>query len=233
MKKAPANRKTIIIVVSVVIFLLTLLALVPLAMSLFSGGGVTTQAVSTAHAKEAEGDLDGKWEVYKGNPRNFTSVGFSFNEVLPAEKRLTSGSTVKVNGDATVLNSTLQQASITVDMTTLTTDKEVRDENMKSKLFETSQFPVATFTLSEPASLSALPVDGTMGSLTLTGDLTIKGKTQRITYEFDALRDGADIVIGGRLPINREDFDVISPAFIAAQIDKTGTIDIRVSLKHA
>ncbi|WP_293771394.1 YceI family protein [uncultured Corynebacterium sp.] len=232
MKKVLGNRKLVIGVFGVGIILLTLVALVPLALSLISGGGVTTEDVDSNHAKAAEGELDGQWDVVKGNPRNFTSVGFTFNEVLPAEKRATSGSTTKVTGTGTVEGGMLNQASISVDMTTLTTDKEVRDHNMKSKLFETQKYPHATFELTKPVDLSALPTDGTMGTVELTGTLTIKDKAQTITQSFNALRDGTGIVIGGKLPINREDYDVITPDFIAAQIAEEGTIDLRLSFEH-
>ena len=64
----------------------------------------------------------------------------------------------------------------------------------------------------------------------LTGDLTIKYKTQEISHEFDVLRDGDDIVIGGDIPINRLDYNVETPDMLAAKVAEDGEINLRISL---
>ena len=233
MKNLLANRKLVITFFIVIIVLLTLVAFVPLVISLVSGRGVQTEGVNASHAKAAEVELDGDWTVTKGKPDNHTSVGFTFHEVLPAEKKDTSGSTTAVSGDATIENNVLEQGTITVDMDELTTDKKVRDQNMKSKLFETTTYPEATFTVTKPVDLSAVPDDGTIGKVSLTGDLTIKDQTHEVTEYFDVLRDGKELVVGGDIPINRTDYDVNTPELIAAKIDEDGFINIRISFKHA
>lgn len=228
-KKQPKNRKLIIWVGAVAIVLLTLIALVPLIFSLVVGAGVKTEPINPQHAKPASVELDGDWEIVQGSSRNFSSVGFTFYEVLPAEKTTTSGSTTNVTGGAKIAGETLEEARVVVDMTKLNTDKMVRDQNMKDKLFETERFPEATFELTKPVDLAGVPDDGTMGSVQLTGDLTIKGETREVTGDFDVLRDGEHVVVGGDLPVNRLDFGVKTPEFIAAKIDEEGFINIRLS----
>ena len=134
-------------------------------------------------------------------------------------------------GQADISDSTLKTAAVTVDMDELTTDKKVRDQNMKSKLFETQLFPEASFELTEPASLADVPDDGTIGTVKLTGDLTIKDETHEVSQDFDVLRDGDNIVIGGTVPINRLDYGVETPEMLAAKVEEKGEVNLRISFK--
>lgn len=231
MKSVLSNRKLVISVFVILILASTALALGPLVFSLVMGRGVKTEAINVDRVKEATTELDGEWQVVKGSPYNFTSAGFTIDEILPADKRTTSGSTKDVTGQAVISDSTVEEATITVDMTTLTTDKKVRDQNMKTKLFEVSKFPESTFTLTEPADLSAVLGDASPVTIPLTGDLTIHGETQNVTTDFQVVRDGDSIILGGDIPINRLDFGVETPEMIAAKISEVGEVNVRVTLQ--
>ena len=231
MKKLFYNRKLVITIFVVLIVLLTAVAIGPMVYSLLKGAGVKTEPISADGAKAASTELDGTWEVAKGRANNHTSVGFTFNEVLPAEKTTTSGSTTEVTGQADISDSTLKTAAVTVDMDELTTDKKVRDQNMKSKLFEVDEFPVATFTLTEPADLSAVPDDGSAATVSLTGDLTIHGETKQVTNDFQVVRDADTVVLGGDIPLNRLDYGVETPEMIAAKISEVGAVNVRGTLQ--
>lgn len=231
LKKIFYNRKIMVPIFIVIIVGLTLVALVPMFYSIFTGPGVTTEPINAEKTKPASTEVDGNWEVVAGNPNNSTSVGFTFAEILPAEQTVTSGSTTDVTGQAEISEQTIESALITVTMDGLTTDKKVRDENMKTKLFETSEFPESTFELTEPVDISAVPEDGSLADVELTGDLTIKGETKSVTETFQVARDGETILLGGNIPINRLDFNVITPDMIAAKIDEEGTVDIRLTVK--
>lgn len=231
MKSLFYNRKLVVSIFVILIVAATALALGPMVYSMFAGSGVKTEPVNAEGADAASTDVNGNWNIVHGPPDNHTSAGFTFDEILPAERTTTSGSTNEVTGTVTVDAETLTDAEVTVNMTELSTDKQVRDQNMKSKLFETDKFPEATFKLTEPADLSAVPDDGTMGTVELTGDLTIKGETNEIVQEVDVLRTGENVVIGGNVPINRLDYGVESPELIAAEIDEHGYVDIRLFLE--
>lgn len=229
LKKLFYNRKLMITIFVVLILASTFVALGPLFVSLLLGSGVKTEGLNAEATKPATAELNGDWEVVKGSAANFTSAGFTFREVLPAEKTETSGSTGDVTGQATVRGSQLTDATVTVNLDALTTDKQVRDRNMKDKLFETSKYPEAHFTLTEPVDLSGLPDNGAPAKVELTGDLEIKDVTHEITQEFDMVRDDDRIIIAGDININRLDYNVITPEFIAAEIAEEGQINIRIN----
>lgn len=231
MKSVFGNRKLVISVFVILILASTALALGPLVFSLVMGRGVKTEPINLDRVKAASTKLDGQWNVVKGSPYNFTSAGFTIDEILPADKRTTSGSTKEVTGQATISDSVVEEATITVDMTTLTTDKKVRDQNMKTKLFEVAKYPESTFELTERADLSSVPDDASPATIPLTGNLTIHGETQKVTTDFQVVRDGDTIILGGDIPINRLDFGIETPEMIAAKISEVGDVNVRVTLQ--
>lgn len=225
------NQKLIVFGGAAVIAVLALFALVPLVISLFSHPGVKTEGIDADGAKPAATDVDGTWVVSAKPGKNVTSAGFTFNELLPGDARTTSGSTQDVNGEMTIEGGRLTAGEVTVDMTNIVTDKDVRDENVRRKILHTEEYPEATFTLTEPADVSQLPDDGTVGTVTLTGDLTIHGQTNSITQDFTALRTGETVIVHADIPISRADYGVETPEFVAAKIDENGEVNIRLKLE--
>lgn len=225
------NQKLVVIGGVAVIVLLALLALVPLFMSLVTHPGVKTDGIDAEGAKPVTTDVDGTWVVSDKPDKNRTSVGFTFNELLPGDERTTSGSTQDVEGKMTIESGALTAGEVTVDMGNIVTDKDVRDENVRRKILHTEKYPEAKFVLTEPADVSQLPEDGTVGTVTLTGDLTIHGETNQITQEFNALRTGDTVVVHGDVPIKRSDYKVETPEFVAAKIAEDGELNIRLRLE--
>ena len=225
------NQKLIVIGGVAVIVVLALLALVPLFISLVSHPGVKTDGIDADGAKAASTDVDGEWVVTTKPGKNMTSAGFTFYELLPGDERTTSGSTQDVEGEMTIEGGSLTAGEVTVDMGNIVTDKDVRDENVRRKILHTEEYPESTFVLTEPADVSQLPEDGTVGTVTLTGDLTIHGKTNSITQEFNALRTGDNVIVHADVPINRLDYGVETPEFVAAKIAEDGEINIRLKLE--
>lgn len=231
MKSLFGNRKLIVSIFVILIMASTALALGPLVFSLIMGRGVHTEPINADKVQAATTDVDGDWHVTQGSAYNHTSAGFTIDEILPADKRTTSGSTKHVTGQATIKDGTVEEAHIAVDMASLTTDKKVRDQNMKTKLFEVTKYPESTFTLTEPADVSAVPDDGSLVTVPLTGDLTIHGQTKSVSQDFQVVRDGDTIVLGGDIPINRLDFGIETPEMIAARISDTGEVNVRVTFE--
>ena len=57
------TRTTLIVVVSIFIVAAVLVAMVPLLMTLFKGGGVKTEGIDANKVSAASTELDGDWEV--------------------------------------------------------------------------------------------------------------------------------------------------------------------------
>lgn len=227
------RQKIFIGIVVVLIVGLALFALAPVLYAAIMGPGVKTEPMDASNAEPASTSVDGQWGITPGVPPNSTSVGFTFDELLPNEARSTSGSTQDVTGEVIVEEGQLQSGEVVVDMSNIVTDQDVRDESVRNKLFETDTFPVSTFTITEPVDVSQLPEDGTPGTVELTGDLMIKERTNEVTQTFDAVRDGDRLIVSGDIVINRNDYGVESPQMIAAEIAEEGEINLRLTFEKA
>lgn len=121
--------------------------------------------------------------------------------------------------------------NLVVDMKTIT-NTDLKDEKTNQKLvghlksddfFGVEKYPTANFVITEGSEFN----DGTS---TLTGDITIKGKKERISFE--VVRKGSEFT--ARIGIDRSKFDVRygSDSFIDnlgdSAIDDIFTLDIKL-----
>jgi polyisoprenoid-binding protein YceI len=96
------------------------------------------------------------------------------------------------------------KASARVDVDTASFDMGQADYNKeiaKKEWFNSAQFPKATF-----VSSSIKPAGA--GKLTVTGKLTIKGKTADVSFPLNVKPEGGKQVFEGQLPIKRRVFNV-------------------------
>jgi polyisoprenoid-binding protein YceI len=80
-------------------------------------------------------------------------------------------------------------------------DPEYNKEVTKKEWFNAAQFPKATFVSSSIKSAGA-------GKLTVTGKLTIKGKTADVSFPLTVKADGKNQVFDGVLPIKRLTYNI-------------------------
>lgn len=224
-------RTPVVIVMVIAIIVLALAAVGPLVYKLVMGPGLRTDGIHGEGAVHASTDMNGTWNVIPGNTPNHSSAGFTFAEILPGEEKITSGSTTDVSGSLEVSNDTLNSGLITVDMTHITTDQEKRDINVRMKLLYTDEFPTATFSITDPVDLSSIPEDGSISQIVIPGELTVHGITKEVSPTFDVLRTGERVIVASDIAINRLDYDVETPDFVAAKIDENGEINVRLTLE--
>ena len=80
--------------------------------------------------------------------------------------------TLKIDG------TTISDVSVTADLRTLKSDKEMRDNRIHSIGLESDKFPEAKFVLTEPIELAAVPAAGETVKADATGDFTLHGVTR-------------------------------------------------------
>jgi polyisoprenoid-binding protein YceI len=111
---------------------------------------------------------------------------------LPSDAVLTATGvkgSFALNADGTFASG----SKITVDLTTLSSDERDRDNFIKRDTLQVSQFPTAEFVPTKTSGLTLpLATSGTF-TFTLTGNITIKGKTKEVTFDVAAKRDGSDL----------------------------------------
>ena len=170
-----------------------------------AGDSSDDPAISTGDASVA---LDGTWKVSAGS-----TVGYRVKEVLFGQSNTAVGRTSSVTGQFAATGTSINSGSFTVDMTTVTSDKSMRDHQFHGRIMETSTFPTATFELTKPIDLGSVPADGVTKSVPATGKLTLHGVTKTVTIPLTAKRTSNSIEVSGSLPITFADWNISNPSF--------------------
>jgi polyisoprenoid-binding protein YceI len=182
--------------------------------------------------------LEGTWQVddsigtfdYDAEDFSGTWAGYRFDEELGGIGANTAvGRTPGVTGSMTVEGDEVTAAEVEVDMTTLQSDEDRRDNAIRSRGLETDRFPAGTFRLTEPLALPDGVDSGERVSTSATGELTLHGVTNPVTLEVEAELRGENAVIVGNAPVAMSDYDIEPPtnAFVLSVNDQ-GTFEFQV-----
>lgn len=184
----------------------------------------TPTAEPTPEVPSGVVDIEGTWRVLEGS-----EAGYRLGEVLSGQDVTVVGRTERVTGEMTITDGALASASVTVDAGTISTDEAARDAFFRRAL-NTSEFPDATFVLSEPVDVSAIGQSDQPITVSAAGSLTFHGVTQPVTAELEAQRtpDGVEVV--GRIPVTLRDFDLEAPDLGWVVVEPTGTVEVRLLL---
>ena len=177
-----------------------------------------TTTGSAASSNASATNLDGEWKMTTAS-----QVGYRVTEDLVGglANNVAVGRTNAVAGTVTVAGTKITAAQATADLTKLTSDSSRRDGQVQDRILSTRQFPTATFKLSSPIDLTAIPAVGAENKTKATGDLTIHGVTKRVTIDVTyQLVSPTEIRILGTVPIVWADYKIPSPTF-------AGVADVR------
>lgn len=202
----------------------------------------TVEGTTAGTAASAPAGIAGVWVIdpefgtfdYESATGSF--VGFRVNEELRGIGATTAvGRTGDVTGSITIEGTTLTAAEFEVDLSTITTDRSQRDDRVRSAL-GTREFPTATFVLTAPVELGDAAADGGPVTVTVTGDLTVRGITKSVDIEIvDAqLVTATDrIALVGSTEIVFSDFGVTVPsAPIVLSADDHGILELQFILER-
>lgn len=179
-------------------------------------------------AEPADGDLAGTWSAAAGS-----EAGYRVREKLanlPAQSDAV-GRTADVTGTVVIDEASVSAASFEVQLATLASDEERRDDRVRDTL-QTDQFPTATFELTEPIDL-ADPGAAT-ATVDAVGDLTIHGVTKSVTIPIEAARNGDQLELVGAVTFPMADFGITPPSiggFVTVEDD--ATLEFKILLEQA
>jgi len=181
--------------------------------------------------------LDGTWTIDAsiGSFADFSSsfVGYRVNETFTDQKANEAvGRTPDVNGTLTLEGATITAVDVTADLTTLQSDDDRRDGQLRRQAIETEQFPTATFRLTSPIELSATPTDGETLTATATGELTLHGVTKPVEVPIDATLAGDVVTVTGRIDILFADYGIEQPtSFVVLSIEDHGIMEFQLQFR--
>ena len=152
-------------------------------------------------------------------------------ENLFGQSNTAVGRTSGVTGSMTIAGTTVTKAAFTVDMTSVKSDRSIRDDQFQGRIMDTSTYPTATFTLTSPISLAPVPKDGVIKSYSATGNLTLHGTTKSVTIPLTAKRTDNVIAVQGILPITFSDYHVDNPSGGPANVGNVGQMEFVLQLQ--
>jgi len=196
----------------------------PAPVSLGSGS-------SAAPAGTALASLDGTWTIDDTG----SYVGYRVQEQLVGIGANTAvGRTSAVTGTVTFAGTQVTAIDVTADLTSLTSDSGQRDGQLRNNGLQTGQFPTATFKLTAPIELGAVPAQGQAVSATATGDLTIHGTTNHVQIPVQAQLSGGTVTVIGSIDIVFADYGFSGPtSFKVLSVEDHGTMELQLLLRHA
>jgi polyisoprenoid-binding protein YceI len=195
----------------------------PDASSGASGSGAL--ASTEPGTSTSASDLAGTWSIGEGSV-----VGYRVREKLaslPAQSDAV-GRTSSVTGQATLEASgttvRVTTAQFQADVTTLTSDREMRDRRIHTMGLESDTFPTASFTLTSPVDVPAEALTGATVDVTLTGDLELHGVKKSASIPAKAVHTADGIQVLGSLTFPFSDYGMTPPSiggFVSVENDAT------------
>jgi polyisoprenoid-binding protein YceI len=177
-------------------------------------------AASTTAASPSGSGVDGTWAA-----TDASQLGYRVKEVLFGQSTEAVGRTNNVQGTLTISGTTVDAASFTVQVDTIKSDESQRDSQFNGRIMNTSQFPTATFKLTQPIDFGQVPADKVELDAQATGDLTLRGVTKAVTFPITARRNGADIEVSGSIPVVFADYSIPNPSNGAASTEDNGVLE--------
>ena len=205
-------------------------------LSVDSGSDTSQTTTGTTPAS-----LDGTWSVQDGGD---TTAGFRIEESFASglADHTAVGRSDDVTGSITIAGTEITEGDFTVDLSTLAfTDNPAgfsvtnRANAMKNRGLETSKFPDATFELTQPIDFGEKPADGETVTASATGDLTIHGVTNEVTFDVEAkvVGDTIRVATADPVPVTLADYDIEKPeGGPVASIDDEGSFEFLVILEQ-
>jgi polyisoprenoid-binding protein YceI len=158
-----------------------------------------------------------KYTTKTGNIKFEASVP-SFEEVA-AENKTTSAVLNTANGEIAVL----------ALMKGFRFKVALMEEHFNESYAETDKYPKATFKGKlEGLDVSKLTTAGQR--LTITGDLTLHGKTKKITDTATVLQSGDKIIVTGDFTVRPQDFDIEVPKVVSKKVAEQVKINYNLTL---
>ena len=182
---------------------------------------------SAAASDDPAPTVAGSWTTTSGS-----KVQYRVKEVLFGQDNTATGSTESVTGTVSITGTTVDTATFTVDMTTVSSDSGQRDGQFRGRIMQTSQFPTATFELTQPIEMSSVPANLVQIPVNATGKLTLHGVTKDVTVGLTARLNGSNLEVNGTIPVAFADYNIANPSGGPAQVGDDGQIEVLLILQQ-
>lgn len=201
----------------------------PAALSLDNPPGSDSSGGSSGSGKQAgQEGVEGAWRVGSGS-----QAGYRVDEVLFGQNVTAVGRTEKVTGELEIAGNRAVSGSFTVDLASVKSDSDQRDGQFRGRVMNTERYPEATFELTEPVDFGSAPAVGEQVSAKASGELTVHGETNSVSFELDAQRTAEGFRVNGSIPVTFADYGIEAPDFGGIAVEDEGSIEFLLAFDRA
>lgn len=197
-------------------------------------GPAATPAAGIAASTDGmtDGDLTGTWTLVADGE---SFLGYRVQEELVGIGGTTAvGRTAVVSGSLEFDGEAIVDVRIEADVSALTSDDSRRDGALQRQALESSRYPTATFALTEPIAIEAVPATGETIEATATGDLTLHGVTRTVSIPLQGQLAGEHVVVVGSTVLAFADFDIEQPSAMSVlSVDDEATLELQLIFARA
>jgi polyisoprenoid-binding protein YceI len=181
---------------------------------------VTEPAVDSVVPEPAPAVPGSSWVV-----TDDSQLGYRIKEILFGVDTEAVGRTNQITGTMTLDGTALAAAEFTVDVTKISSDESRRDGQFHGRIMSTDEFPTATFLLTEPLELGVESAEGATVTAAATGDLTLRGVTNSVTFELTAKQENGKIGVLGNIPVVFADYAIANPSTGGITTEDNGLLE--------
>lgn len=192
----------------------------PAATETAGTAAAETAATDAASTGSSSSDVEGSW-----NATDASVLRYRVKENLNGFDTEGVGETNSITGALTIEGTAVTTADFTVDMATFESDESRRDGQFNGRIMAVDEFPTGTFVLTSPIELGAIPAEGEQVTASATGELTLRGTTNTVTFDVTAQLEGGKIGVLGTIPVLFADYGIPNPSFATISTDDNGTLE--------
>ncbi|MEJ7799231.1 MAG: YceI family protein [Ilumatobacter sp.] len=185
-----------------------------------SGAPPADPIVSTIEAEPSSSSTADAWTA-----TDESEVGYRVKEILFGVDAEGVGRTNQVTGSLTINGAQVSQAEFVVDVASISSDESRRDSQFRGRIMSTDEFPTATFTLTEPIELGTESEEGATVETTASGDLTLRGVTNPVTFDVSAKQENGRIGVLGTIPVVFADYGIANPSVSGITTEDNGQLE--------
>jgi polyisoprenoid-binding protein YceI len=169
--------------------------------------------------------IDGSRATYRVQEQ---LAGINFPNDASGSTNAVTG-TIQIGPDGTINSA---QSKLTVDLRTLKSDQDLRDNYLRTRVFDTEKFPMIEFV---PRRLQGLTYPfpsgaGAQAGFQLVGDMTIKGVTKEVAWTVVATFVGDNVAGRAKTTLDFATFNLTKPT-LARLLSVNDKIDLEVELR--
>lgn len=139
------------------------------------------------------------------------------------------GKTSSIQGELVLDGGAIQPSTVRVDLTTLKSDKSMRDNKLKSIGLETEKYPTAEFTITGAEGQAPVLTEGKEVAFKLAGSMKLHGTEKPLVFDAKALLQGDTVKVSATTQFKMELFNIQPPNILnLISVDDNVKLDIQV-----